>query len=117
MLSWSHQGPDQGQQPLSSRFFQQRSRSGSSPPVKIEERRFGAKNERSMSPDNSAKDRFKGAKQLFMSLERKKDKERKASASPMRQQKSSPARNAQNNIDKMLSKELSDQPEEEEGGR
>ena len=70
-----------------------------------------------MSPDNSAKDRFKGAKQLFMSLERKKDKERKASASPMRQQKSSPARNAQNNIDKMLSKELSDQPEEEEGGR
>ena len=119
VLSWAHQGPDPGdrQQPLSSRFFQQRSRSGSSPPIKIEERRFGAKNERSMSPDNSAKDRFKGAKQLFMSLERKKDKERKASTSPTRQQKSSPARNAQKNIDEMLSKELSDQPEEEEGGR
>merc|ERR1719361_652364 len=71
-----------------------------------------------MSPDNSAKDRFKGAKQLFMSLERKKDKERKASASPMRQQKDSPSRNAQNNIDKLLSKELSDQAGPgEEGGR
>jgi len=93
-------------QPLSSRFFQPRSRSGSSPPVRIEERNLGMKNERSLSPDNSAKDRFKGAKQLFMSLERKKDKERKASASPMRN-KSSPLRNAQK-IEKILSKELSE---------
>ena len=84
---------DPGSQPLSSRFFQQRSRSGSSPPVRIEKYR-GNKNDRSVSPDNSAKDRFKGAKQLFMSLERKKDKERKASASPVRH-KISPQRNAQ----------------------
>ena len=39
-------------QPLSSRFFQPRSRSGSSPPVKIEERNLGMKNERSLSPDH-----------------------------------------------------------------
>ena len=90
-------------QPLSSRFFQ--SRSGSSPAVKIEERRM--KNDRSVSPDNSAKDRFKGAKQLFMSLERKRKEEKKVS--PQRQKLSSNnQKNAQNNIDKILNRELSE---------
>jgi len=98
-------------QPLSSRFFQPRSRSGSSPPAKLkpgDEKKHGSKiaNDRSRSPECSPKDRFKGAKQLFMSLERKKDKERKTSASPTRT-KSSPQRNAQK-IEKMLKKELSD---------
>ena len=60
-------------QPLSARFFQQRSRSGSSPPHKL----GAGRKERSSSPDCSARDRFRGAKQLFMSLERKKDKEKK----------------------------------------
>merc|ERR1719471_514566 len=90
-------------QPLSSRFFQ--SRSGSSPAVKIEERRM--KNDWSVSPDNSAKDRFKGAKQLFMSLERKRKEEKKVS--PQRQKLSSNnQKNAQNNIDKILNREMSE---------
>merc|ERR1712227_431677 len=97
--AWSASDPDPGSssQPLSSRFFQSRSRSGSSPPVRIE--KYLGNNDRSLSPDPSAKDRFKGAKQLFMSLERKKDKERKSSASPVRN-KSSPIRNAQNVVSK-----------------
>ena len=88
-------------QPLSARFFQPRSRSGSSPPQKVTGRK-----ERSSSPDCSAKDRFKGAKQLFMSLERKKEKERKASSSPLRG-RSSPHRNAQH-AEKLISKEMSE---------
>ena len=84
-------------QPLSSRFFQSRSRSGSRPPGKL-----GG----STSPDCSAKDRFKGAKQLFLSLERKKEKERKTSASPLRS-RGSPQRNAQH-LEKLLSKDLSE---------
>ena len=97
-------------QPLSSRFFQPRSRSGSSPPAKIkpgeDKKKAVVANDRSRSPECSPKDRFKGAKQLFMSLERKKDKERKASASPKRNE-SSPQRNAQK-FEKMLKKELSE---------
>merc|ERR1719189_1507053 len=69
--------PDSLQQPnLSSRFFQPRSRSGSSPPGK------GGK-DRAQSPETS-KERFKGAKQLFLSLERRRSKERKKSSSPCR---------------------------------
>ena len=72
-------------QPLSSRFFQQRSRSGSSPAagrpgageVGGAERGGERGGERA-----SARDRFRGAKQLFLSLERKKD--RLPSASPAR---------------------------------
>ena len=60
----------------------------------------------SSSPDCTAKDRFKGAKQLFLSLERKKEKERKTSASPLRS-RGSPQRNAQH-LEKLLSKDLSD---------
>merc|ERR1719234_2961541 len=67
--------PDSLQQPnLSSRFFQPRSRSGSSPPGK------GGK-ERAQSPETS-KERFKGAKQLFLSLERRRSKERKKRGRP-----------------------------------
>ena len=77
---------DSLQQPnLSNRFFQPRSRSGSSPPGKAKDRAH--------SPDSS-KERFKGAKQLFMSLERKKSKERKASTSPSRKGEAPPHRNA-----------------------
>ena len=86
------------EQPLSARFFQSRSRSGSRPPGKV----AGG----SSSPDCTAKDRFKGAKQLFLSLERKKEKERKTSASPLRS-RGSPQRNAQH-LEKLLSKDLSD---------
>ena len=75
------QDPASSQQPLSARFFQPRQpRSGSSPPVRVQ----ASARERPLSPEAGAKDRFRGAKQLFMSLERRKDKERKTSASPLR---------------------------------
>lgn len=98
------------QQALSSRFFQPRSRSGSSPPVKVEGRKLGRDGERSRSPETSAspRDRFTGAKQLFMSLERKKDKERKESTSPSKDN-CSPQRNAQKiQPEKLLKKDLSE---------
>ena len=77
------EGPE-SLQPLSSRFFQPRSRSGSSPPGKAKDR--------AQSPESS-KERFKGAKQLFMSLERRKSKERKKSSSPGRAVEVAPQRN------------------------
>ena len=89
-------------QPLSARFFQPRSRSGSSPPHKL----GAGRKERPNSPDCSAKDRFKGAKQLFMSLERKKDKERRPSSSPLRG-RVSPQRTGQH-LEKLVSKDLSE---------
>ena len=78
LVQLENQGDSLQQQPnLSSRFFQPRSRSGSSPPGKA-----GGK-ERAQSPETS-KERFKGAKQLFLSLERRRSKERKKSSSPSR---------------------------------
>jgi len=105
--SWAQEEPgNAAQQALSSRFFQPRSRSGSSPPGKpLNRANIFRSPERSQSPEpTSPKDRFTGAKQLFMSLERKKEKERKPSISPQRNQHASksPQRNAQKVLPEIL---------------
>jgi len=101
------------QQALSNRFLQPRSRSGSSPPIKAEQNRKGFRDaERSLSPEgaDNPKERFAGAKQLFMSLERKKEKDRKQSQSPKRNSKDtqSPQRNAQRVKENLLKQDVSD---------
>merc|ERR1719189_2404069 len=104
LVQLENQGDSLQQQPnLSSRFFQPRSRSGSSPPGKA-----GGK-EQAQSPETS-KERFKGAKQLFLSLERRRSKERKKSSSPSRAAAAADAQPPQRNAVKQDPKgELSEE--------